>query len=439
MTVRILAVFAAVSLFLAGCGHTNNDAGRERDEALERLAVAEGNLASANARIAALQAELEDVKADANPGAAEQIAELTAALNTATAVAARLQADLDIVTAALAEAKAARNRAQTALEDALEDARTDAAELAHLRSVLATATSALAAARASLAAAIADKATLESAIARLQRLVAGLRNDRTVETVLIQRMTASTAPIATGFGGDVAVCAALGCPVVDGIHIDASPDAVHLPDISGFERLWPRRGIGRARRSYIEERLNDPVSYRAFGAWTEHGFFIVETSLSEQSREFTYNTYWLGDAGDTAPVTALSGSASWSGIMTGVTDGSTGDGGAFVHGEADLTVTGLAARGKASVTVAFTNIAREDNGASLADMVWRGLPLQDKSFGTDDVRFREADRGYARRASFGARAKGSLFGHVYGPNGEEVGGLFHRGNIAGAFAAKRNE
>ena len=264
--------------------------------------------------------------------------------------------------------------------------------------------------------------------------------DHTVEAVLKQRMEAATAPVVTGFGGDVAVCAALGCPVVDGIHVDPSTGGgMRLPDISAFERLEPRRGIDRATRSYRQEGSNDPVSYRAFGAWTDHGFFIVETSLAERSGEFTYNTYWLGDAGDTAPVTGVGGGASWSGIMTGTTDGSSDDGGRFVHGDADLTVTGLAAPDGASVTVAFTNIVREDDGAALDDMVWRGLPLQGRSFGTSDVRFREADRGYTRRASFGARAEGSLFGHVYGPNGEEAGGLFHRDDVAGAFAAKRND
>ena len=261
-----------------------------------------------------------------------------------------------------------------------------------------------------------------------------------VETVLRQRMDAATDPVVTSFGGDVAVCQALGCPVIGGIHIDPSiADGMRRPDISAFERLEPRRGIDRATRSYIQERLNDPRSHHAFGAWMAHGFFIVETSSEPQGREFTYHSYWLGDASDTAPVTAAGGSASWSGIMTGVTDGSSGDGGAFVHGDADLTVTGLAVRDKASVNVAFTNIAREDNGASLADMVWRGLPLRGRSFGTDNVRFREGGRGYTRRDSFGAQAEGSLFGHVYGPKGEEVGGLFHRDNIAGAFAAKRNE
>ena len=262
--------------------------------------------------------------------------------------------------------------------------------------------------------------------------------DRPVEAILKQRMAVATDPVVTSFGGDVAVCLAIGCPTADSIHVDPSTgDGMRLPDPSAFERLEPRRGIDRATRSYRQERLNDPLSHRAFGAWTEHGFFIVETSLSEESRAFTYRTYWLGDASDAAPVTGAGGGASWSGIMTGVTDGSSGDGGAFVHGDADLTVTGLAAADGASVDVAFTDITREDDGAALADMVWRGLPLRGRSFGTNDVRFREAGRGYFRRPSFGAEAGGSLFGHVYGPNGEEIGGLFHRDDIAGAFAAKR--
>ena len=109
--------------------------------------------------------------------------------------------------------------------------------------------------------------------------------------------------------------------------------------------------------------------------------------------------------------------------MTGVTDGSPGDGGTFVHGDANLTVTDLVAPGAASIDVEFTNIAREDNGATPGNMVWQGLPLQGRSFGTNDVRFHDAKSGYTRRASFGSQAEGSLFGHIQGPTGEEVGGL----------------
>ena len=103
--------------------------------------------------------------------------------------------------------------------------------------------------------------------------------DRTVEDILTQRMAVAIAPVVTSFGGDVAVSEALGCPVIDGVHVDASVDAVRLPNLSAFERLSPRRGIDRATRSFRQQRLNDPVSYRAFGAWTEQGFFLVETSL----------------------------------------------------------------------------------------------------------------------------------------------------------------
>ena len=90
-----------------------------------------------------------------------------------------------------------------------------------------------------------------------------------------------------------------------------------------------------------------------------------------------------------------------------------------------------------SVDVAFTNIVLEDGGASVADMVWRGLPLQGRTFGTDDVRFNDGDGWYLRDASFGAGAQGSLYGRLYGPGHGEVGGVFHRDGIAGAFAAER--
>ena len=53
---------------------------------------------------------------------------------------------------------------------------------------------------------------------------------------------------------------------------------------------------------------------------------------------------------------------------------------------------------------------------------------------------RDAARGVkpAQPESFGAAAEGSLYGRLYGPGHEEVGGLFHRDGIAGAFAGKRD-
>ncbi|MCY4551027.1 MAG: hypothetical protein OXC28_21955 [Defluviicoccus sp.] len=85
----------------------------------------------------------------------------------------------------------------------------------------------------------------------------------------------------------------------------------------------------------------------------------------------------------------------------------------------------------------FTNIVNEATGAGIGDMVWRLLPFQGREFGTDNVLFNDG-AGYFRDASFGAAAQGSIYGRLYGPGHEEVGGLFHRDGIAGAFAGKRD-
>ena len=255
-----------------------------------------------------------------------------------------------------------------------------------------------------------------------------------VEDDFNRLLSVATYPIVSSFGGAVATCQAEGCPVVGAIHVDRTRIDGDLPDLSGFERLEPRRGIALARKEVGSAQGGHADSHRLLGGWLEHGFFLIETVAAGMDDRFTYDTFWFGDASHTDPPVSLDGTATWSGIMSGVTAGLSGDAGVFVHGDAVVTVRGLDA--DASVDVGFSNIVREDSGAGVADVAWRGLRLQGRSFGTDDVLFNEG-AGYFRRAGFGSASEGSLFGHVYGPNHEEVGGLFHRDGIAGAFAAKR--
>lgn len=251
-----------------------------------------------------------------------------------------------------------------------------------------------------------------------------------------RRLAAATFPIVSSFGGAVATCAAEGCPVIDAIHVDRDRIDGDLPELRGFEQLAPRRGIALARKETILEPGAHSDSYRLFGGWMEHGFFLLETLGAGVDEYFVYRTFWLGDASHTGPVSALGGTVTWSGVMSGVATGPSGDAGAFVHGDAAVRVSGLGGSGDAAVDVLFGNIVWEDTGAGLADIAWRGLRLQRRSFGTDDVLFNEGD-GYFRKVGFGTASGSSLFGHVYGPNGEEVGGLFHHDGIAGAFAARR--
>ena len=266
-----------------------------------------------------------------------------------------------------------------------------------------------------------------------------------VEDLLRRRLYDSTWPVAVSFGGGIATCQALGCPVADAVHVDRPstggarhPSDDHQPDLSGFELLEPRRGIALASkaRPMVEERGS--AFHRAFGAWMDHGFFLVETfTMQGDAASSFYRTTWFGDASHSGPLASPGDSATWSGVMSGVESSASSGSGAFVHGDSAITVSGLAAGAGVSVDVAFTNIVNQDTGAGVGDMVWRGLPLQGREFGTDSVLFNDG-AGYFRDGNFGAAAEGSIHGQLYGPGHEEVGGLFHRDGIAGAFAGKRD-
>lgn len=68
--------------------------------------------------------------------------------------------------------------------------------------------------------------------------------------------------------------------------------------------------------------------------------------------------------------------------------------------------------------MAFTNIEEVGTGAPRDDMTWSGIPLTNGGFATGS----DAD---------------SIQGSFYGPDHGEVGGVFERDRIFGAFGAKR--
>ena len=71
------------------------------------------------------------------------------------------------------------------------------------------------------------------------------------------------------------------------------------------------------------------------------------------------------------------------------------------------------------------------------NVAWHGLPLQGRAFRTNDILFNDGS-GYFRDGSIGAAAQGIIYGRLYRPSHEEVGGLFPRDGFAGAFAGKRD-
>lgn len=94
-----------------------------------------------------------------------------------------------------------------------------------------------------------------------------------VEDLLRRRLLDSTWPVAVSFGGGVATCQALGCPVADAIHVDRPaaggarhPSDDHRPDLSGFEPLQPRRGVALASKARTVDQGQHSAFHRASGA-----------------------------------------------------------------------------------------------------------------------------------------------------------------------------
>lgn len=86
-----------------------------------------------------------------------------------------------------------------------------------------------------------------------------------------------------------------------------------------------------------------------------------------------------------------------------------------IRGDADITIAELA---NPSVAVAFTNIRDLGAGDARGDMTWSGIPLTGGRFGT-------------------GAAGNAIEGAFYGPKHREVGGVFERDRVFGAFGARR--
>ena len=265
-----------------------------------------------------------------------------------------------------------------------------------------------------------------------------------LEDILNHRARETRLPGIFSFGGAVVTCKALGCPVPDAIHVNHVFPVRGRLEFSGFEFIEHRGQVSLAGRTRVSEQAGHSSSHRSLGGWMEHSFFLVEAMNAGRPSEFVWRTYSMGNSGNTNPDVSVGGTATWSGIMSGVVTSQSRHAGSFVDGDAVLTVTDLESYSDASVDVEFSNIVREDTGNELGNMTWTGLALNDGGFETGIV---VHDRGEGYFRENGDRVSGDegmpghffegIFGQFYGKNHEEVGGLFNRRGIAGAFAARR--
>ena len=176
------------------------------------------------------------------------------------------------------------------------------------------------------------------------------------------------------------------------------------------------RGVSLARWPgiYADDDLGD---FEGYAGWLEHNVFVAghttmqEEGIGEVSVPFSMS---FGDATGSNP-TSAGGGATWSGVMAGSEFGAAASRVIEVRGDADLTIADFA---DPRIGVAFTNIRDLATGAPRDDMTWSGIALTDGGFamGSDG---------------------NSIQGSFYGPDHGEVGGVFERGLVFGAFGAKR--
>ena len=273
-----------------------------------------------------------------------------------------------------------------------------------------------------------------------------------IEGVLNGLRSDSKSPALARFGADppppgAVTCAALllGCEGGLGpVHYRAVGEF----DFSGFRFIERRRGVSLGERTQVSGGGGDTANYRALAGWINHSFFLLKTPgievASEENRVSVnyYAAYSIGNIIDSNPGVLAGGAATWSGMMVGIRIAEP-DG--FVKGDATITVSSPQGNPDLRVDIEFRNMKDEQAGVHFDDVSWEGLALKDGSFGVVPLSDGEADasRHPARRG---------ISGRFYGPNHEEVGGLFSfrtsvAGNgmvggdihdVSGAFGARRD-
>ena len=207
------------------------------------------------------------------------------------------------------------------------------------------------------------------------------------------------------------------------------------PVVEG-RRLEPYRGVSLGvfhetlyqREEDIERGLlvkidTDILSYEGWMQYSKFGGQInIITDgfiqVGQYYRNLTGQRYAVGTSiGQLSETNPVDGNATWEGVMIGGRIGETVDFGDPVRGDATLTFDFA----DADLDVAFTNIQSLRNvevPATYPDMTWENLAVRDGRFG-------------------GGFDEPTIEGRFYGPNHEEVGGIFQQNRIVGAFGAQR--
>ena len=184
-----------------------------------------------------------------------------------------------------------------------------------------------------------------------------------------------------------------------------------------YEAVARHRGVSLAQGQGESAIAGTALDYDAYGGWLQHSFFVTETgSITEGLFDGTpiAYSYSVGDAPNSNP-SAADDSGTWQGVMVGTDVSQTDTRGHPIQGDAEITIANF---DDPEADVAFTRIFDLHTQSQRDDMAWAGIHV--------------TDGGFASGAD-----EDSIQGRFYGPSHEEVGGIFERNGVLGAFGAAR--
>ena len=184
-----------------------------------------------------------------------------------------------------------------------------------------------------------------------------------------------------------------------------------------LELLGEHRGVNLV----VERGSGQYTDVHVYGGWLDHSLFATEIDLlthdifPDKGATVVAN-YAVGFSTKENP-SAVDGSARWEGLVIGRDMRASDSRGQVILGDADVTVDFDATALTADVE--FTDIANVESGEEWDDTAWRGMAVEAGGFAHRDA------------------PDDTISGRFFGPNEEEVGGVFERDGAAGVFGGRR--
>ena len=208
----------------------------------------------------------------------------------------------------------------------------------------------------------------------------------------------------SGRGRHVATCTGATCSAGGSIFSPADLDFSE----GTYAPVMTRNGVSMAAGA---SRDGNQFS-EGYGGWLEHNAFFVERDALVGADNIVQSAdIYAISIGSESGSNPVSGSATWMGTMAGMDTVAV----QILHGDTEIT----ADFASSNLDVAFTRIYDEELQRR-SDILWSDVPLVSGGF-------------FSHGIGYGDKIEGTF----YGPNHEEVGGVFEHGDIVGSFGAKR--